>query len=393
MSSDGTHVWVTNAVDGNAAAGTVSEIDASTGTVVNTITVGSAGSYPPGVSSDGTHVWVANAAAGTVSEIGIQKGRYAAHVVGGEYVALGDSFSSGEGSRNYEGPPHEPAGSACHRSPQSWPSLVKTELGSSTFVFEACSGAELHDFYEEGKYDRNVPSTGGGYEHLTWGEPPQLNGIAPENVIAPSVKLVTFSVGGNDAGFAEIVRECAAYFPRLTNKQWAKLDKECKNFGTERVTVGRAALIAGENHNGKSLTYILEQVHMRAPDAWIRVLLYPTLFAMIPSGQCGIGASVYADLTAKEITYINGWEKDVNKTIESIVKKWAKPLLKREPKSVDVVNAEAAFSGGNLCTTTHEFMNKVTVFGESTETEPESVHPTARGYEQLSAAVLKTLEE
>jgi hypothetical protein len=58
VSSDGTHVWVTN------YGGTVSEIDASTGTVVNTIPVAGAG----GISSDGTHVWVTGSG-GTVSEI------------------------------------------------------------------------------------------------------------------------------------------------------------------------------------------------------------------------------------------------------------------------------------------------------------------------------------
>ncbi len=73
VSSDGTHVWVTgyNSDDD----GMVSEIDASTGTVVNTIPVGS--SAPPGdvfwagVSSDGTHVWGTNSGDDTVSEIQI----------------------------------------------------------------------------------------------------------------------------------------------------------------------------------------------------------------------------------------------------------------------------------------------------------------------------------
>ena len=53
VSSDGTHVWVTNHNDN-----TVTELDASTGVVVQTIGVGS---FPEGVSSDGTHVWVVNA--------------------------------------------------------------------------------------------------------------------------------------------------------------------------------------------------------------------------------------------------------------------------------------------------------------------------------------------
>jgi YVTN family beta-propeller protein len=67
VSSDGTHVWVTS----DGAPGTVSEIDASTGTMVNTITVGN---EPDAVSSDGTHVWVANYADGTVSEIDASTG-------------------------------------------------------------------------------------------------------------------------------------------------------------------------------------------------------------------------------------------------------------------------------------------------------------------------------
>lgn len=63
VSSDGSHVWVTNAL-----AGTVSEIDPSSASVIATPTVGS---LPEGVSSDGGHVWVANAGSGTVSELAI----------------------------------------------------------------------------------------------------------------------------------------------------------------------------------------------------------------------------------------------------------------------------------------------------------------------------------
>ena len=59
VSSDGTHVWVAN-----DASHTVSEIDAASGTVVNTIklpTVSDGSSNDPwAVSSDGTDVWVLN---------------------------------------------------------------------------------------------------------------------------------------------------------------------------------------------------------------------------------------------------------------------------------------------------------------------------------------------
>ncbi|MGH9917841.1 MAG: YncE family protein, partial [Nitrososphaerales archaeon] len=67
VSSDGTHVWVTNLKEG-----TVSEIEAATGNVINTIDVGSESA---GVSSDGTHVWVTNSRQGTVSEIEAASGK------------------------------------------------------------------------------------------------------------------------------------------------------------------------------------------------------------------------------------------------------------------------------------------------------------------------------
>ena len=49
---DGTHVWV--ATKGDV---TVTELDASTGSVIQTIGVIN---LPIGISSDGTHVWVGN---------------------------------------------------------------------------------------------------------------------------------------------------------------------------------------------------------------------------------------------------------------------------------------------------------------------------------------------
>lgn len=65
VASDGTHVWVAN-----APSGSVSEIEASNGTVIRTITLGG---RPYGVSFDGPHVWVTNFD-GTVSEIEASSG-------------------------------------------------------------------------------------------------------------------------------------------------------------------------------------------------------------------------------------------------------------------------------------------------------------------------------
>jgi len=79
VSSDGIHVWVAN-----ESEGTVSEIEASSGTVISTIPVGSG---PIGVSSDGTHVWVANFYEGTVSEIEASSGTVISTIPVGSHPA------------------------------------------------------------------------------------------------------------------------------------------------------------------------------------------------------------------------------------------------------------------------------------------------------------------
>jgi YVTN family beta-propeller protein len=68
ISSDGTHVWVAtyNYSDPSNNIGTVTEIDASTATVVASYNIGF---YTEGISADGTHVWIANSAGSSVSEI------------------------------------------------------------------------------------------------------------------------------------------------------------------------------------------------------------------------------------------------------------------------------------------------------------------------------------
>lgn len=97
-----------------------------------------------------------------------------AHAAGGSYVALGDSYSSGTGTRTYIND-----GTSCQRSVYAYPSLDAAALGLS-LTFRACSGATVAD----------VTNT-------------QLSALTP------STNFVTISVGGNDAGFADVLTECA----------------------------------------------------------------------------------------------------------------------------------------------------------------------------------------
>lgn len=108
------------------------------------------------------------------------------------YVALGDSYSSGEGN-----PPFEPRTDTlldrCHRSPQAWPLQLandSTVLPHLTIVgHSACSGAVASDITA-------TPRSG---------ELPQVLQLA---LLNPAPDLVTITIGGNDAGFAGVLASC-----------------------------------------------------------------------------------------------------------------------------------------------------------------------------------------
>lgn len=95
------------------------------------------------------------------------------------YVALGDSYSSGVGTRVYYND-----GTNCQRSPDAYGPLISAARGYA-LAFEACSGAKTTDV--------------------------NANQLGPLN---STTSLVTITIGGNDAGFSTVITDCAAlYFP------------------------------------------------------------------------------------------------------------------------------------------------------------------------------------
>lgn len=90
------------------------------------------------------------------------------------YVALGDSYSSGVGADSYIS-----SSGDCLRSTKSYPYLWAAAHSPSSFAFTACSGARTGD--------------------VLAGQLGPLNS---------STGLVSISIGGNDAGFADVMTTC-----------------------------------------------------------------------------------------------------------------------------------------------------------------------------------------
>ena len=147
----------------------------------------------------------------------------AAHAV--RYVALGDSYSSGTGTREYYN-------TTCERSVYSYPYLVRNAHPAWTFVNATCGGAKTGDVL-------NTQSAS-----LTSG-----------------TNWVTYTIGGNDAGFSSVITECA-------QPSWASNCDAAINGAQSYITntlPGRLDLV---NNKIKSLS----------PTAKVIVLSYPRLF-------------------------------------------------------------------------------------------------------------------
>ena len=169
------------------------------------------------------------------------------------YIALGDSFSSGEGV-----PPFRPGTNVylpvrdtCHRSFRGYPALIAGRRSSpGTWGFWACSGALVRDMTHA--------------NHENPGEIAQLDRIAPPGRTDTRVDLVTMTIGGNDAQFGSVALSCV--FARIVPGL-----ETCEGDWRARVKAAIARLRT-------TLPAVYRAVHRRAPKARILVLGYPNPF-------------------------------------------------------------------------------------------------------------------
>jgi len=122
-------------------------------------------------------------------------------------VAMGDSYISGEGALHYFPGTDQPSGqrNMCHRAATAYPYLLAEQLEAS-LVFLACSGAVTQDVTGVNAAGQKVPGQYPRSGHDVVGAKPQVEELL--KVAQPGVVLI--SIGGNDAGFAEIGVDCAS---------------------------------------------------------------------------------------------------------------------------------------------------------------------------------------
>jgi lysophospholipase L1-like esterase len=237
-----------------------------------------------------------------------------AHAAGTVYAALGDSYSSGVGAGSYG------SSGSCYRSSKAYPQLWTNAHSGTSLTFLACSGARTGDV------------------------------IGQANSIPSSATLVTVTVGGNDAGFADVMQACTL-----------GSDSDCVN----RVNTAKAYI------NGTLpplLTNTYNAIKAKAPGARLVVLSYPRFYTV--PGSCWVGLS-----DTKRSAINSGAD-----ALASVIQQRAASA------GATFVDVRPSFAGHNICSSADDYLHSLTW------PVIESYHPTVAGqssgyYPPLRAAI------
>ena len=153
-----------------------------------------------------------------------------------DYVALGDSFSSGVGTNSYT------LSSSCRRGVYAYPWLVAQQRPNTSLTFVACSGAKTTDVMAN-----QIQSVTSGTD------------------------IVTMTIGGNDVGFSNLIVQCTL--------------GECSNaLDNTRASLGTVL--------GPRLDTVYSAIRSRTLTASVVVLGYPRIFSSAGCfGTLGISAT------------------------------------------------------------------------------------------------------
>jgi len=176
-------------------------------------------------------------------------------------VALGDSYSSGEGA-----PPFlngtDAAGNKCHRSSAAYPEVI---FGSKpkkyNLSFHACSGAMIEDFFSPNQLNAKENKA-----QLDW--------------LTPDTDVVTLSAGGNNAHFPEVMNYCA---------RRAVWQPSCRTIWAGAVDAAINSMSIGTGRSTDNFPDLFAAVHARSPHATVYVLGYPRFFAKNRTSPCFTG--------------------------------------------------------------------------------------------------------
>ena len=315
-----------------------------------------------------------------------------------EYLALGDSYSSGEGDtekdkasdkkyyRDYtdneeDVDKYQPR-EKCHVSTRSYPYILSNGMAlgdpmnntSTKWQTVACSGAQIYDvtnnssnYLGQGKGG----SEGGkprlaGYNAADF-QSTALNEFIPgrdkqiEFVKKYKPKVITLTMGGNDVGFADKIISCASF----------SVSSTC-TFASGRGRNSMAAQIRAEYNSLKEMYEALYEASGRT--AKIYVLGYPQFINGGENDGCravGLLNNAEREMMSAATTYLN-----------NVIRQAANAA------GVKYVDIEDSLDGGRLCDKGQSYMTGIVGVPIAIHNQSqESFHPNAKGHHEIAMAI------
>lgn len=278
----------------------------------------------------------------------------------GNYVAMGDSFASGEGAGDYhEGTNYDRRDdwdprnwgdddhNRCRRSSNAYAERIfrgNDFVGGLTMV--SCSGARM----DEQVYDPNPDHTGEG---------PQIDSLDDDT------SLVTISIGGNDLGFGPVIRDCM-----INGQRGVPVMAKCQDTWDEeldrRIEELRPQLVA-----------LYTDLRERAPNARIIIMGYPRLFHEPPSEPLS------NLLFGEDQLWMNGKADALNAMLREAARE----------AGVEFIDPTDAFIGHGVGSD-DPWINDMDWGGPGISLfDPGSFHPNAAGHEAMADLLQRQLED
>jgi lysophospholipase L1-like esterase len=281
-----------------------------------------------------------------------------------DYLALGDSYISGEGAFDYLAGT-DIATNKCHLSKESYPNLLINHQLLQNSHSVACSGAKIKDINDGTlAYNQKFSQASGKeetvfdpeiYDNFLPGYRAQLNFISQYQPGA-----ITVSIGGNDIGFSNILKRCLE-------------PDSCYSSYEDRLELVREI-------NGQFDNFVSTYKKIKAagdPSARVYVIGYPQIAKV--NGDCGENVH----LSLQEIQFAS----QMTNYLDTVLKAAAANA------GVFYVDTEHALDGSKLCETSSGAVNGITA-GDDTGVgsfKPfgnESFHPNKLGHRLLELSIL-----
>ena len=297
-----------------------------------------------------------------------------------DYLALGDSYTSGEGAFDYLDGTDTPD-DMCHLSVHSYPLLLTHDLFSEIGGHSvACSGATINDVGSTSPSYRGQVRNVASLQQLQQTQSMLLSSImasyqpgyvAQQRFVRQyQPAVMTVSIGGDDIGFGDIVQKCV-----LPHVSLHLSDSDCYNTYEDRLELTQLV-----DRTIPRWTTLYKQLLAEAPGSKLYVVGYPEVVA--DTGNCALNTHLgknELEFVEELIDYLNGSVRQAAANAGVTYVDISQALAGH--KLCEAAGYDVAVNG--LTAGTDAGVLGLNIFGK------ESYHPNALGQALIEQAILK----